>query len=646
MLSRFASAFSQILLFAIGLFPIFLLLLDNSLPIARKNYLGFSTLFLLIGLLRLPEKRRISEIGFYLWGGYLLVYLSYSALTHFPTNEFLNRNFFRFNHYVFLTGFIFCFRYSKTPVCILLPTYLLLIHSFFFYLSPEKGILMIPYILTGLYRNQKFNLISGRLSSPLVAFSLGYFLFSIYFTKPDSIESWLSYLVVVLGIFGFVGFSALDSEARQKFTKLLEILFLYQGSMILAFLVYGYWLNPTLLDPLVLEETGSKQDFPRVILRLPISSLGAISVLSIVFSLQRFLESSTRDFASNWISTGRFLSILNLLVYSILLYVSHSRTSYLSTLIGIFLLLAMYYPKLREVFFSSYVNLFLLLCMITWIIGTALVVGTNKDLNWNTLSMRFAIWEAHVRTVWEKSPVWGLGMLPEWRIFFLPELPVQPESYSMINSYILEFQAYPPGHSLYVQIFSSLGLTGILFYILLIGFAIHKVVTMKKWKLLPLFIAFSFHELTDYHLTEYPVFYPLLFLLSSLFSLPSLSTGRIWMYLGFTLGVFFSGMALLASFQSILVEIHKRDLSSVYDYSNLRYAIEKEPQPDPKALRWSYPQLDFVSEILSDRNYFLLKVFYYKFLSESDPTQREKFLYYQRKCFSLAEYDTRCKGTL
>lgn len=615
-----------ILTLALTFFFVFLILINNSLPTSRNNYIFLTLLILLIGLVRYPREKSIEEIAFYLFGGILLVYLSYSSMIHFPTNDFMNRNFMRFNHYFFLIIYIFIFRKSVFYTSTKLSMFLVLIHALFFHLNSEKAVYMIPYLSLALWKDNK-NIERGNgLKSPyLLVFLLAFFI-SMIATKPTLNQAWMFYLLGILGVLSYLGFYSLDLNTRVWMGRLLTGIFFYQGIILLSFIIYTYFKME--VDP----------DYSKAFLQLPISSIGAISLIVILISLIQIIKYKGL--------VNSIFSAANVLIYLILLMVSHSRTSFIGTMVGVFIIMSIIFWKKKKLHIFRYKFAYLsfgVLSILFLFLGVS--IFQSKNIQLNTLMIRFDIWEAHILSTWQTSPIFGLGMLPEWKMFYLQDISLSIEIRNTIENYIAEFQSFPPGHSLYIQVFSSMGILGLM----LIGTASLSVlirsIKRRDYLLLGLFVAFGIHELTDYHFTEYPVFFPLLFLFSELKSKKIQKYPNINLYISSLLMLIYTILALIVIFQSILNENRQKDLSTLYDFNNLEYAIKRDNLKTVSPLEshlWVQEGYDWIYALVPDRNHVFLKLFYYKAILDIHPSYREKFLEYKGKCFAMAYYDTRC----
>lgn len=596
----------------LGLFSTLLVslyFLDDSLVGARNDYFKIS-LFLLGSFYFIKNKNKsISDGIFYFSGGVVLLYLSYSSITHFPTNDFFNRNFMRGIHYFLLFGYIYFYRTTFYQRYLVLGSYLIIIHSIFFLLNEARAIYLFPFLFIGLLYplspSGKFQKRNVLLPNSVFLYFL--FIFLVYWkTNPTLIYEYLAFGLLATIPLVILTFNQISIYNKKRLFFILMLLLFFQGLSLNAYIIHQF-----------IENYG-KPDFSLRILELPISSLGALSLIGILLSLGVILQSKSKNLIF-------YLSIGNFILYSSLLYISHSRTSMISVILGVviaFMLLARKHHRIIKLE-SIYMKLILFLLVVV-----GFFIFYNKSVSINTLEVRFAIWDYHTKHAIQNSLFWGNGFSPEWKIFYSIPIGLMSTTEEYIRSYISSFHSYPHAHNLYVQIFSSFGLVGcfvLIAYLISLYYKIliNKDIDLKSFKFTFIFLslAFLFHEITDYHALEYPVLFPLLLLIS--FSIKKTKSQ----------GVFNNRIAASLIYGAIsificiiilhtkMIEIYKKDLSVYYSFDVLEFSNILDDPKEPM-VSWSYPKLDFTTQILNERNASLFKALYKESIYERNRSKK------------------------
>ncbi|PJD99092.1 MAG: hypothetical protein CK427_16370 [Leptospira sp.] len=610
-------------------FLIFNIYLDTSLVTTRNNFL----LFLLISIsvsyfFQKPQKRNILDFTFFLLGGIIIIYLSYSAIVNFPTNDIINRNFLRTLNYILLGGYIFFYlKYSERSY--LIPaTYLILIHSIFFMYNDYLAIYLFPYLLISialekfLHNNSKINI-----SSWMITLYLFLILTTIFITKPASIQEFRAYGLLITLIPIILVIRNIPEINISNFLYLIVIIFIIQG-LVLNFNI--------IRDLLFVHHTIQPRG---TIIGIPVSSIGSLGSLGFFISTSYILYSKS----------NRVQSILGFLLFAIslmLLYFSYSRTSIIASILVFFLIYIFTSKKNIHLIYKNKLNLTLFIILL--VISSFIFIQKSFELN--TFHVRLSIWEFHLKSVLQFSPYFGLGMEPEWRMIYSLPKNLSQTSFNDLVEYLNTFRSNPIAHNLIVQTFSSFGFIGI---VSLLSFIIYLILPVFKflfkkeishYNLLytATLIGILIHELTDVSIIEHQVFFPVVGIITLLKPKTDRKDNGILNIMNISILSAFIILILISIIQINMMKIHKKDLKDIYSADNLMYLIEKDSNIEQ--VSWSQPKTDIAFDILHEKNFYKLKYFYHlhKFKSSNDLSYISQAAIDLKKCILLKPEEPLC----
>ncbi|WCL48344.1 O-antigen ligase family protein [Leptospira sp. GIMC2001] len=612
-----------------------LLFIDDSLPTSRINYISLSLFFLVVGYLIRNSKKEILDFIFYISGGFIIVFLSYSAITTFPSNNWMSRDFLRAIHYVCLFSYIVIFRKNTSNRYIFVSAWLLIIHSLIFHLNDHKGIYLFPFIIIAfMLQNLEDNRATKtRVTFPKVFSSLNILFFScILFllfikTQNNSIYEYISFSFFFLILSSFHLFRHLEEHEKNFIFKTILIIMLFQ------LVVINYDNVHAMIT------SGTWRMLRKNILSFPTSAIGSISTLGISIAAGIFLYKRKLDA----MSIG---SVLIFICALFLIYFAHSRTSLIASFFAVSSISLFLFSKGQKKIFHN--NIFRATVLLIGIIAYFTIAECSLDLE--TLNIRFSLWELHIKSVSFLSPIFGLGAEPEWRLIYQLPPNFSDKAFSDIYHFIHHFKSFPQAHSVYIQITSSFGIIGIGFLIFVLYHLIKNLIRIFRSSSINIYesvfisttIGYGLHELTDFHIFDYPIIFPILSIIA--FAIPSKHyqwNSKI-NYINASLIFIASLFIMITSIQISLIKIHKKDISPNYNQSNLTYFERNENERSD--LIWTYPGLDFVFRSVPESNFHKLKFFFHRSQYEKykDLQDLEKAVSHARKCIILNSAQPLC----
>lgn len=621
---------SVICLFYI-LFLSFNLWIDTGLVTTRNNFSLLSFIFLsILYIFRNKRKRSIPDYLFYLLGGIIILFLSYSAIVSFPTNDIINRNFFRVLHYSILLGYIIIFIRSADRSYLIPASYLIVIHSLFFMLNDYRAIYLFPFLLIALLieKNSKINISNSNISWG----GIGVFLYfisiiaTIIHTSPASIQEFRGYSLLVTMIPIILVFKNLPRYYKIKILYLIVAIFFFQA------IIFNGNIFRDILRMGSINPQGT-------MVGLPVSTIGSLGSLGLIVSFVFILYPKT---TKALLSTGSLLFLVSL----VLLYFSFSRTSLLASLITFFIILMLAHKKeLHKIIRSKIVWAFFIL-----LIGISAIAFFQKSFQLTTMHVRFSLWDFHLKSVLNFSPILGLGIEPEWRMVYKFPNGLHAGTFKDIKEYIEFFQSFPNAHSFYVQIFSSFGFVGFSFFLLLLisvlkqcySIFTKKSASLPEFVFIAVFFGISLHELTDFSSLDHQILFPSIAILSMFYHSPKIFARSFLSKINFGILLIAVGFVLISILEINLIKIHKVDLKSKYTANNLLFL--KKNNSKENQIQWSLPKTDPVFKLLPEKNFYKLKYFYNK--SMYDKTQDLEYLNSAainlRKCIILNPDEPLC----
>ncbi|TGN10076.1 O-antigen ligase family protein [Leptospira ilyithenensis] len=300
------------------------------------------------------------------------------------------------------------------------------------------------------------------------------------------------YLFLIGGLVLVRGYY-LDSDEKEK---------------VLSWLGYVYYIQCLFFILKLSLDTGFEYNFNRSsFYHIPVSLLGANSAIFACLFLVQFIRKPTvMEKTYNAFGLGIALLFLG---------ISSSRSSILMFIcfaIFIFGILVRKKFKIHHLF---------LLILAVFILIFFSQFNDKKLINLDSINIRLMIWKFHITNTLHISPLFGFGLFPESQLLFLDTNPDSSSHYQTILDYVNEFKSFPVAHSLFIQLFSSLGMVGIILLVILLFLWIKKVLSVvfvqnertHRYVLLGISLVWLIHEIFDFNSFEIPNLYAILLIL-------------------------------------------------------------------------------------------------------------------------------------
>jgi len=605
------------------------LYLDNSLITTRNNFLTLSIIFLCIGyLFKEKNKKNFLDFVYFSLGGIILVFLSYTAIVNFPTNDLINRNFLRTLHYFMLCGYIlFYIKYAERSY--LIPaTFLIIVHSIFFLFNDYLSIYLFPYLLISIslekvmYSDSKVSLSDWKISIFLFLI-----LATIYNTKPASIQEFRAYALLITLIPIIIVIRNVPEYFTSKFLYLILIILIFQGIFLNINIVRDLLFIHQSIDP------------RSTVIGIPVSSIGSLGCLGFFISSSYIL----------YPKQSRIQFILGLMLFILstaLLYFSYSRTSFLASIIvfiSVFIMINK--SNLKRIFKNKIIIIIGLVFIII-----SLTAFIQKSFELNTVHVRLSIWEFHLKSAFQSAPLFGLGMEPEWRMIYTLPKGLSNSSFNDMVEYLQTFRSDPIAHNLFVQTFSSFGILGTLIFIMFLLYLLvpnvkllfKNTISLHDLLYFAVVIGVILHEITDVSILEHQILFPVLAIIVFLKPRTESNNNKLFNKINLILMVCLLFPLLTSILQINIMKIHKKDLKDVYSADNLMYLLEKESPA--RSVKWSYPNTDIIFKLMPEKNFYKLKYFYniYKYKKSNDLAFLGSATANLKKCILLKPEEPLC----
>ncbi|WP_411823105.1 O-antigen ligase family protein [Leptospira sp. 'Mane'] len=309
----------------------------------------------------------------------------------------------------------------------------------------------------------------------------------------DSENGLLQFYLFLIGGLVFVRGYYLSLDEKEKVLSWLGFVFYIQCL---------FFLLKISLDP-GFEFSFNKNNFYHI----PVSLLGANSAIFACLFLVQFIRKN--------ILLEKVYNAFSLGIALLFLGISGSRSSVLMFICFSVFIFGILVRKKFKVY-----HLFILILTIAALIFFN-QFNTKQLTNLDSTNIRFMIWKFHISNTFHLSPFWGFGLFPESQLLFLDTNLDSSSHYQTILDYVNEFKSFPLAHSLFIQLFSSLGLVGIVLLFILLFIWIKKVLKITfiensgigRHALLGISLAWLVHEIFDFNSFEIPNLYAILLIL-------------------------------------------------------------------------------------------------------------------------------------
>ncbi|TGL37137.1 O-antigen ligase family protein [Leptospira perdikensis] len=259
-------------------------------------------------------------------------------------------------------------------------------------------------------------------------------------------------------------------------------------------LLWAFLINAVILSiKMFLEPNFSISSYREDLFLIPVSLIGSNSFLVLglaVYSMQ--LGKRYKN----------LFYFVVLLFASFLLMISVSRISILS--VGLLVFLTMWNQRsnsVKKVLLVLAVPIALLYILFS-------IYSEKMLLDMGTIGIRLSIWKLHFFSTLTNAPILGLGFNPEKVIPFLDVRYLSIADFEFVKDYMIHFHTFPLAHNLYFQMFSSVGIAGVLVFFYFVFF--YSVRFVKKYNqflpkerlLVTILFIWLIHEFLDFSSLE------------------------------------------------------------------------------------------------------------------------------------------------
>ncbi len=340
---------------------------------------------------------------------------------------------------------------------------------------------------------------------PFLILGLGLF----FIIREDDIkvlfQTWTSTFLFIISILFMIIEWNSDFGLKRACTILLAVFFFhiirslneYQKKTWLHFYTFLYFFFFLMLVVLF----GKNSNFQifkmhETLFRIPINIIGSHSLLIFIIGLVYFVSKNNKP--------EKFYLFFLMVSSLTLILITGSRVSMVSVILAFFLILIFVFQQNHKgkIFGFS----FFVLLVLAYLFSKIGKSFSNLD---STL-VRLNIWRLHTIATFQNAPFFGFGLFPEESILFTNLESLPKETFATIQFYLDHFNSHPLAHNLYFQIFSSLGLVGVLGFIVLFFILLYQI--NLSWKNLQitgkafmvLVLVWLLHELLDFNSLELP----------------------------------------------------------------------------------------------------------------------------------------------